>query len=115
MHVCRLFGAIILGLTATLAHGAGLRTIDIPADAGGAALKGAFWYPCAQPPGEVALGKITLRGVKDRALPDNKLPLIVVSHGRTGSFAGHHDTNEVPGDAGFIVAAISHPGDTGPD
>jgi predicted dienelactone hydrolase len=29
-----------------------------------------------------------------------------------GSFTGNHDTFEVLADAGFIVAAISHPGDT---
>jgi predicted dienelactone hydrolase len=29
-----------------------------------------------------------------------------------GDFIGHHDTAETLADAGFIVAAISHPGDT---
>jgi predicted dienelactone hydrolase len=60
----------------------------------------------------VTLGKITLPAVKDCPLPTAKLPLIVVSHGRGGSFVGHHDTDEVLADAGFIVAAINHPGDT---
>jgi predicted dienelactone hydrolase len=115
MHARKLFGAIMLCLTATLAHGAGLRAIAIQADADGPAINGAVWYPCSQPPGEVTIGKYTLRGVKDCPLPDRKLPLIVVSHGRTGSFVGHHDTDEVLADAGFIVAAISHPGDTGSD
>jgi predicted dienelactone hydrolase len=50
--------------------------------------------------------------VKDCPLPDKNLPLIVVSHGRRGNFIGHHDTNEGLADAGFIVAAINHPGDT---
>jgi predicted dienelactone hydrolase len=111
MHACKWFGAIVLCLVATLAQGAGIRAIDIPASADGPALKGAVWYPCSQPPGEVELGKITLLAVKDCPLPDQKLPLIVVSHGRRGNFVGHHDTNEVLADAGFIVAAINHPGD----
>jgi predicted dienelactone hydrolase len=115
MYACKLLTAVILCLIATLAHGAGLRAIDIQADAGGPALTGAVWYPCSQPPGEVDIGKYTFRGVKDCPLPDKRLPLIVVSHGRTGSFAGHHNTDEVLADAGFIVAAISHPGDTGSD
>ena len=115
MYACKLLVAINLCLTATLAHGAGLRAIDIPADAGGPALKGAVWYPCSQPPADVDFGKFTLPGVKDCPLPDGKSPLIVISHGRTGSFAGHHDTGAVLADAGFIVAAISHPGDTGSD
>lgn len=112
MYARKLFGAIILCLTATLAHGAGLRAIDIPADADGPALAGALWYPCSQPAGMIDLGKIPLPGVKDCPLPDKDLPLVVVSHGRTGNFAGHHDTAEALADAGFIVAAISHPGDT---
>jgi predicted dienelactone hydrolase len=115
MYARNLFGAIILGLSATLAQAAGLRTIDISADAGGPALSGAVWYPCSQPAGMADLGRISLPGVKDCPLPDKRLPLIVVSHGRTGSFAGHHDTDEVLADAGFIVAAISHPGDTSAD
>jgi predicted dienelactone hydrolase len=116
MHVWKLLGkllgAIVLSLTATLAHGAGIRALDVPATAEGPALTGAIWYPCSQPPGEARLGAFTLPGVKDCPLPDGKLPLIVVSHGRTGNFVGHHDTAEVLADAGFIVAAINHPGDT---
>jgi predicted dienelactone hydrolase len=115
MYARKLPGAIILCLAATLAQAAGLRTIDIQADADGPALTGAAWYPCSQPSGEVEIGKYTLPGVKDCPLPDRKLPLIVVSHGRTGNFAGHHDTDAILADAGFIVAAINHPGDTGSD
>jgi len=87
MYACKSLGAIILCLTATLAQAAGLRTIDIAADASGPALYGVVWYPCSEPPGEVYLGRISLPGVKDCPLPDKRLPLIVVSHGRTGTFA----------------------------
>jgi predicted dienelactone hydrolase len=112
MQVWKLLGAIVLCLTATLAHAAGIRAIDVPATAEGPALTGAVWYPCAQPPGEARLGAYTLPGVKDCPLPDGKLPLVVVSHGRTGNFVGHHDTAEALADAGIIVATINHPGDT---
>ena len=40
------------------------------------------------------------------------LPLVVLSHGRGGSFVVHHDTAEQLADAGFVVAALNHPGDT---
>src|SRR3954454_4657951 len=75
MYGRKLFGAIILCLTATLAQAAGLRNIEISADAGGPALTAAVWYPCSQPPGMADLGKISLPGVKDCPLPDRKLPL----------------------------------------
>jgi predicted dienelactone hydrolase len=111
MYASKFLVAIALCLTTTLAQAAGIRLIDIPADADGPALRGAMWYPCAEPPGEVRLGKITLPGVMDCPLLGENMPLIVVSHGRGGSSIGHHDTDEVLADAGFIVAAINHPGD----
>jgi predicted dienelactone hydrolase len=101
--------AIALGLTATLAQAAGFRFIEAPADADGPALEGAMWYPCAEPPGEIELGKITVPGVKDCPIVGEKLPLVVISHGSGASFAQLHDIAEMLADAGFIVAAVTHP------
>jgi predicted dienelactone hydrolase len=111
-HLGKLLAAAGFCLAATVAQAAGLRSIDIPAGAEGPAIHGAIWYPCKEPPGKVDLDNITLPGVKDCPPNGDKLPLVVVSHGRGGSFTGHHDTDEVLADAGFVVAAISHPGDT---
>lgn len=38
-------------------------------------------------------------------------PLIVMSHGNGGVFSSHHDTAEALAGAGFVVAALTHPGD----
>ncbi|WP_292083654.1 MULTISPECIES: dienelactone hydrolase [unclassified Brevundimonas] len=38
-------------------------------------------------------------------------PLVVISHGNSGSALGHQDTAEALADAGFVVAALTHPGD----
>jgi hypothetical protein len=78
MHAARFVVVIALCLTATLAQAAGFRFIDVPADADGPALKGAMWYPCAEPPGEIDLGGITVPGVKDCPIGGDKLPLVVV-------------------------------------
>jgi predicted dienelactone hydrolase len=115
MNAYKLLVTVAFGFAAASAQAAGLRLIDIPADAGGPALQGAMWYPCSQPPGEVTIGKITLPAAKDCPLRGDRLPLIVVSHGRGGTFVGHHDTDEVLADAGFVVVAINHPGDTAAD
>jgi predicted dienelactone hydrolase len=115
MHAFTSLAVICLCLLATLAHAAGLRVIDVPADSEGPELHGAMWYPCSEPPGEVKLGYATLPGVRDCAVNGDKLPLVVVSHGRGGDFVGHHDTAEALADAGFVVAAINHPGDTATD
>jgi predicted dienelactone hydrolase len=107
-HVSRFVAAIGVCLAATLAQAAGLQPVEIPADASGPAMRGAIWYPCTEPAGEVRLDIFTW---KDCPLLGEKLPLIVVSHGRGGSFVGHHDTAEMLANAGYIVAAIGHPGD----
>ncbi|WP_332659363.1 alpha/beta hydrolase family protein [Brevundimonas sp.] len=38
-------------------------------------------------------------------------PLIVISHGNGGWYRGHYDTAEALAGAGFVVAALTHPGD----
>lgn len=107
---------VVACLAVTLAHAAGLGFIEVPADAGGPALTGLVWTPCAAPPSEVALdGGVVLPGVKDCPVAGSRLPLIVMSHGRRGSFLGHVDTAAALADAGFVVAAINHPGDTARD
>jgi predicted dienelactone hydrolase len=107
--------AAFFWVSAAAAEAAGLRLINVPADAAGPALTGAVWSPCAMPPQEVEVEGIALPGVKDCSIEGDKLPLVVISHGRGGSFIGHHDTAETLADAGFIVAAINHPGDTSTD
>ncbi|GAA0643897.1 alpha/beta hydrolase family protein [Brevundimonas lenta] len=38
-------------------------------------------------------------------------PLVVISHGNGGWYRGHHDAAEALARAGFVVAALTHPGD----
>jgi predicted dienelactone hydrolase len=57
----------------------------------------------------------TLFGVKDCPVSGTRLPLIILSHGRGGWFGANHDTAEALANAGFVVAAINHPGDNGND
>ena len=111
MTLIRLLTLAALCLAATVTHGAGFAFIDVPADKDGPALHGAVWTPCAAPARPIDLGGIVVAGVRDCAFAGARLPLVVVSHGTGGSFLGHHDTAEALADAGFVVAAISHPGD----
>lgn len=115
MHTVKFFVAVALCLTATLAQAAGFRFIEVPADAAGPALKGAMWYPCPRPPGEITFGAYTLSVAKDCPISGDKLPLVVVSHGAGGSELNFYDIAKTLADAGFVVAAIDHPGNTGSD
>lgn len=106
---------IALCLVPSLAQAAGLKPIEIPAEGPLQPLKGAVWYPCTRPPSEVQLGPFAMSVSMNCPLAGEKRPLVVISHGRTGSFLGHRDTAKALADAGFIVVAINHPGDTSLD
>ena len=107
---------VILCCFASSANAAGIQLFNQ-----GPTLSGAIWYPCRAEPKHVELGDMAvavdygLVGVKDCPVTGTKLPLVVFSHGTGGWFGGHHDTAAALADAGFIVAAISHPGDTAKD
>jgi predicted dienelactone hydrolase len=101
---------------ARLVEAAGIQLLN--SDPG---LTGAIWYPCAWQAEHVTLGNLAvaadfnLMGVKDCPVTGAKLPLVILSHGHTGWFGANHDTAEALADAGFVVAAINHPGDNGND
>src|ERR1700730_10758643 len=105
---------IILCCLASPAWAAGIQLLDSDPS-----LAGAIWYPCAAEPQSVPLGSLamqfidSLHGVKDCPVTGTKLPLVIVSHGRGGWFGGHDDVVEALAEAGFVVAAINHPGDNG--
>jgi predicted dienelactone hydrolase len=103
-----------LALTAPVAA-AGLKMIVVPADSSGPAINVAVWYPSDDPPSPIEFGAFILSAAKDGALRGHKLPLVVMSHGRGGSFVANSDTAEHLADNGFVVAALNHPGDTTSD
>jgi predicted dienelactone hydrolase len=101
-----------LCLLSSVAQAAGFQRIEIAGDGTRPPLKGGVWSPCAAAPGETKIGPYVLTAVEKCPISGGGLPLIVISHGRGGDFLGHHDTAEALADAGFVVVAINHPGDT---
>lgn len=102
---------IAFGLANGCVEATGIQLIDVPAGPEGRPLNGAIWYPCTQPVERVRLHGLSVPGVQDCQVSGENLPPIVISHGRTGWFGGHHDTAAALADAGFVVVAINHPGD----
>lgn len=105
-------GMIMLTLWSLLSHAAGFRFIEVPASAAGPALRGAVWTPCAETPVAIDFPSTAIQGTKDCPIAGSRLPLVVISHGHSGTFLSHHDTAAALANAGFVVAAISHSGDS---
>jgi predicted dienelactone hydrolase len=69
------------------------------------------WYPTGAAPARerLELGEQTVADYA--AVRGERLPLVVISHGHGGSYAGHFDTAIALAKAGFVAAALTHPGD----
>src|SRR6516165_6333863 len=107
-----LIGLLAAVVMSTPAAAAGLKFLTVPADASGPAITVAVWYPSADKPSPVTFGLFTALAAQEGKIDGHGLPLVVLSHGRGGSFVVHHDTAEHLADAGFVVASLNHPGDT---
>ncbi|MCU4179385.1 alpha/beta hydrolase family protein [Bosea sp. BH3] len=115
MKFRRFFAFAAFSLAASTTQAAGFKPIEVPAQGRLQAFKGAVWYPCNRPASETRLGPFVMSVSMNCPLSGEKRPLVVISHGKTGSFLGHRDTAEFLADAGFVVVAINHPGDSAPD
>jgi len=97
-------------LAATPALSAGFEQVMVP-DPGNAPLEVGIWYPSQDTAAPQRLGLYEQTVANGGAVAGRGLPLIVMSHGTGGSFAGHYDTALGLADAGFVVAAVTHTGD----
>ena len=80
-------------------------------DAQGATVPVAIWYPSSAAATDSPLGLFRQSVARDGAVAGRRLPLIVISHGTGGTKDGHYDTALALARAGFVVAALEHPGD----
>jgi predicted dienelactone hydrolase len=77
-----------------------------------APLTSGVWYPTDTPATEHALGNFTQTVAAGAPIAGRDLPLVVISHGGASWYGSHYDTALALAQAGFVVAAVSHAGDT---
>jgi predicted dienelactone hydrolase len=105
--------AVLLTVTSAAAHAAnvGFQELQI-SDGADKPLTVGVWYPSAAPPSGHPLGAFTQIVAQDGPIAGRELALIVMSHGNGGWYGEHYDTAQALARAGFVVAALSHTGDT---
>jgi predicted dienelactone hydrolase len=103
----------LLGLigSAAAAQTVGFEARAVPV-AGDKPLQIGVWYPSEAPETSVRLGLGVQTVAASGAVSGKRHPLIVVSHGTGGWYGSHDDTARALARAGFVVAAVSHTGDT---
>jgi predicted dienelactone hydrolase len=70
------------------------------------------WYPTDAQASPQPLGTFTQDVATGAPVAGDRLPLVVMSHGTGGWYGEHYDTALALAHAGFVVAAVSHTGDT---
>jgi predicted dienelactone hydrolase len=108
--------AVIITLLAVLAEPAiaadvGFQEVKI-ANGAEPPLTAGIWYPTTALATPHSLGDSTQTVAQGGPVAGRGLPLIVMSHGGGGWYDGHYNTALALAHAGFVVAAVSHAGDT---
>ena len=94
---------------AALAQGVGIARLTT---AGETKVPVAVWYPSPAPTTDWDAGPYRLHATRDAAVAAGRHALIVLSHGSGGGELGHADLAEALAQAGYIVAAPRHLGDS---
>jgi len=92
----------------------GFQQVTVP-DLKDKPLEVAIWYPSTAPASPQPLGLFQQTVATNGGMTGNRLPLVLISHGTSGSLASHYDTALELARAGFVVAAVMHTGDNSQD
>ncbi len=97
---------------ALAANGVAFR--DVHETTTGTTMPAVVIYPAAGPAPVASseLGPYQVAATPGLPMAAGRHPLVLISHGHGGSALGHHDLATALADAGFIVAAIEHAGDS---
>ncbi|MDO9710063.1 alpha/beta hydrolase family protein [Paracraurococcus lichenis] len=106
----RLLALLAALLLAVPAHAVGFRQAEVP-DPEDRPIEVGIWYPSDAPASPRALWPYTQQVAQDAPLRGERLPVVVISHGTGGSFAGHWDTAHALAAAGFVAIGLTHTGD----
>lgn len=101
----------IVFVTAAHAGSVGFREITVP-DGADRPLRVGLWYPTDAAPSPERFATFSQVVAPGAAVAGRALPLVVLSHGTGGWYGSHYDTALALAEAGFVVAAVSHTGDT---
>jgi predicted dienelactone hydrolase len=113
LSVCLVAALLMLFAAATPAgaRDVGFQTLTIP-NGTDKPIKIGVWYPTDAAASPQPLGLQTQTVAPDAPVAGQRLALVVISHGTGGSFSDHYDLALALAKAGFVVAALSHTGDT---
>ena len=110
MQTSIVFVMVLLTSWVMSVQAAGFQLINIK-DAPNQPVQVGIWYPSATLPEVATMGLGFQKVATGGPIEGTSLPLVIVSHGTGSSAFSHFDTALALANAGFVVAAVTHPGD----
>lgn len=108
-------GTLLLVLAGTAAAdtfaGAGLKRLEVEDPVSHQPMDVALFYPSVAATRISRIGPYVIAASREVGMAPGRYPLIVMSHGNTGSLWSQHDLASDLARAGFIVVVLTHPGD----
>ena len=103
---------LAFGLLSTVARADGVGFRDIGFEAGGERIVAAVWYPSPVSSGRTVEGPFAMAAARNAPLSAGRYGLVLISHGTGGHRLGHRGTAVRLAQAGYVVAAPEHAGDS---
>ncbi len=111
-----LAAALTLGLAdPAAAAGIAIDRLEVKDPVSGQPAEAIIWYPTQTEPTRLQVGPYTIEAAKEGTVPAELRGLIVISHGSGGGQLSHLDMAMALAEAGYLVAAPRHPGDSAGD
>lgn len=110
-----LFAALTMPGAAPALAGVGLVPLQVHEPTTGTRMPAMLFHPTAQQTGITEVGPYRVHAAFAAQRPQQRHPLVLVSHGHGGSALGHHPLATALANAGYVVAAIEHAGDSHAD
>ena len=102
---------VVLASTVPALGSVGFQLASVP-DSSDRDIALGIWYPSSAQPSMQVLGMMHQTVAVNGNVSGERLPLVLISHGTSGSVASHYDTAIALAGAGFVVAAPTHTGDS---
>jgi len=92
-----------------------LHRMTLPDPIGGKPMQGLVFYPSTEVTQPSSIGPYQVDGAWGAPPEPGRHALVVISHGHLGSLLGHHDLATSLVRAGYVVASLTHAGDSSQD
>ncbi len=101
--------AFSVALASAQPYRAGLRSFELPYHAD--RIEATVWYPSEGAETTENFGPYPVHAAVGGTPADGRFALVLISHGTGGTRMNHHPLAEALARGGFVVAALTHPGD----